>query len=120
VVGISVGIRGPFRWNGGSLAGPLDIDHAGGTKGQLWILAVEPPPRTTVLTAARIDSTTRTAFEVRRHPTGDGHTEHPGVRLPDGTHAYLYAAIPQDAVLYEPGCWRVEAGDGSSVTMPVR
>jgi len=96
------------------------MDHKAGSKGQLWILAMQPPPRTTVLTAARTDASTRTAFEVWRYPTGDGHTDHPGVQLPDGTLGYLYAATPLGAVLYEPGCWRVETANGGAVTIPVR
>lgn len=94
------------------------MDHKSGSKGQLWILAVEQPPRTLVLTAVRTDAATRTAFEVWRYTT-DGLNAHAPVKLPNGWSGYLYAATAGGAVLYEAGCWRVEAADGSAVTIPV-
>lgn len=118
LVGTSDRFRGLFRWSGGAIAGPSDVHHKDGTKGQLWILAVDQPPRTLVLTAARTDAATRTAFEVRRYTT-DGLNAHAPAKLSNGWSGYLYAATAGGAVLYESGCWRVEAADGSVVTIPV-
>lgn len=118
-VGTSDGFRGLFRWSGGAIAGPSDVDHKDGSKGQLWILAVEEPPRTMVLRAARSDAATQTSFEVWRYST-DGFNAHAPVRLPNGWSGYLYAATAGGAVLYASGCWRVEGADGSAVTIPVQ
>jgi len=109
--------RGLFRWTSGPLAGPADVEHTSGTKGQLWILRDQDPPRTALFTATRLGSTTRTAFEVWRYQTRDG-LDRTAIELPDGTIGFLYAATSGGAVLYEAGCWRVEAG-GGTVTIPV-
>jgi hypothetical protein len=109
--------RGLFRWTSGPLAGPVDVEHTSGTKGQLWILRAQDPPRTTFFSATRIGSTTRTEFEVWRYYARDG-SDRTAIQLPDGSVGFLYAATAGGAVLYESGCWRVEAG-GGVVTIPV-
>lgn len=78
------------------------------------------PPRTTLITAQRLGSTTRTAFELWRYYANDGSTDPVVVQLPNGSSGALYAATATGAVLYEAGCWRVEIANADAVTIPVR
>jgi len=109
-----------FRWSGSALAGPAEVDHLVGSKGQFWILAIEPAPRTTIITAERLGSATRTAFEVWRYYANDGSIDPVVLQLPNGSTGTVYAAVGGGPKLYEPGCWRVELAHGGSVTIPVR
>jgi hypothetical protein len=119
-----VAVAGPtpvrVHWGGAGLAGPSDVEHSTGSKGQFWLVATNPPPRTMVLNASRLGSSTQTAFEVWRVYPNDGTTDTVHAYLPNGLLGTLYAAVPGGAVLYEAGCWRAESPDGSSVIIPVR
>jgi len=108
------------RWGGGAIAGPSDVDHRVGSKGQFWIIAGDAPPRTTLITAQRLGSTTQTVFELWRYYAKEGSTDPVVVHLPNGSSGALYAATATGAVLYEAGCWRVEIANADAVTIPVR
>lgn len=85
-----------------------DIDHRDGTKGQILIYRTDSPPPSLMLRANRMDSGSKRSFSVRLDPVV------PPIPWPGGGTAYAYVHTQNEAVLSEPGCWRIAFPDDST------
>lgn len=115
-----VSVAGPIQTLvrfGDRLAGPAEIDHRDGSKGQVWLLRSDDPPLIVRVHAEQADGPGRSAFDLVRATT----TRPPGV-WPSGAAAFVYMPGDLGRILPTAGCWKFWLTNRADdvVTLPVR
>lgn len=108
----------PIRF-GSRLAGPSIVNHAEGTKGQLWLYRTDEPPILLQLEAHRLNGPERFGFVLIRAGTSAPSVQWPG----GGGQAFTYRPGELGRLLPSPGCWRFRIGGGieiDEVILPAR